>query len=98
MSYRLQELALLTKADLTPIERLVLVALAYFADDEAGLAKPGVDGIAQTIHCNEKSVRRALKALESKQLIECIERGRGRGKVSAWRILAVSDADKGGRL
>ena len=82
MSYRLQELALLTKAKLTPIERLVLVALAHFADNETALAWPGVNGIAETIQCNEKSVRRALKTLERKGLAECVTKGNGRGQAA----------------
>lgn len=52
-----------------PVHKLVLVALANFADDE-DLAWPHVETLAGMASVSTRTVQRALKALEEAGLIE----------------------------
>ena len=55
--------------DLTPPERAVLVALAHVRNDETGACFPGQETLVQMTALSEKTVRRALAALETREVI-----------------------------
>lgn len=76
--------------DLKPTDRLVLLALAHYADI-AGESFPSEKQIAHRAGISERTVIRAIRTLENRRLIYVEERGDGRGHHSVYRILGKSD-------
>ncbi len=64
------------EADLTPAERLVLLALADSADREGRNAFPGAPTIAEHCQIDLRSVRRCLADLKARQIIAVQEPAR----------------------
>jgi DNA-binding transcriptional ArsR family regulator len=63
---------------LTPVERLILLALADWANDD-GECWPGQVSIAEKVEVSESTVRRAIRRLEAAEVIEVGERRRPDG-------------------
>lgn len=66
--------------------RLVLLALADNADRQTRIAWPGVEDLAKRTRVSERSVQRALRALEGLREIELIEAGRP-GQRARYRVI-----------
>lgn len=64
--------------DLTRVERAVLDALVFFADDQ-GKVIASRAFLANRVHASPRSVARALKALEAGGILRCIPRVSGNG-------------------
>jgi MarR-like DNA-binding transcriptional regulator SgrR of sgrS sRNA len=67
--------------------RLVLLAMARFADDTGGSIFPSLQRLAEAAHISERHCRRILRHLEASGAIitERISKG-GRGRTSRYRI------------
>lgn len=76
--------------DLKPTDRLVLLALAHYADN-TGQCFPSEKQIAHRAGISERTVKRAIWTLENRCLIVVAKRGNGRGRHSAYRILGKGD-------
>ena len=59
------------QAAATPAAKAVLLALAWYSDDEGENARPGADLLSVHTGLSVRSIRRALQSLESQNLIEC---------------------------
>jgi DNA-binding transcriptional MocR family regulator len=60
----------------TASQRLVLLALASFTDQNGANAYPSQGNLARMCCCNRSTVHRAIKALENRQLIQRTGKGR----------------------
>ncbi|MGI0120105.1 DnaT-like ssDNA-binding domain-containing protein [Zooshikella sp. RANM57] len=67
---------------LTPTTKLVLLVLAYQADDE-GVCWPSMSTIARRASCSIRTVRRHIRLLEEMQLLTSKSRGRSNGSRSS---------------
>ena len=76
--------------DLKPTDRLVLLALAHYADN-TGQCFPSDKQIAHRAGISERTVIRAIRTLRDRCLIVVAKRGNGRGHHSAYRILGKGD-------
>lgn len=79
--------AILSRTDITPMQRLILLALRDCADD-AGRVQMTLGSIAAHVRTETTTVHRALTALERAGAL-CIER---RGEKSRPQILRILDA------
>jgi hypothetical protein len=68
--------AIWRQADLMPMEKLVLLALAQHGDAQGFNAYPSQETLAEQCCTTTRTVRRALKALISKELISPHGKGR----------------------
>jgi len=71
---------------LTDRQRRVLITLHSFGWNDDGLAFPSVQTIAEESGVSTRHVPAALRKLEELELIECAERGGGRGKTSRYYV------------
>jgi hypothetical protein len=62
--------------DVTASQRLVLLALASFTDQNGGNAYPSLATLASMACCDRSTVHRSIKALVKRQLIEPTGKGR----------------------
>ena len=69
---------------LTPSQRLVLLALAYYTDRNGANAYPSQSTLARMCCCSRSTVKRALAALIARGLI--IPTGKGRKGTIKYRI------------
>lgn len=70
-----------------PLHLSVAAALAFYANDE-GVAWPLIESLAKRCRAGEKTVRRALKAIEAAGMIEVQKRY---GRSSTYRFLPVDN-------
>lgn len=63
--------------DVSALEKLVLLALADYADDNGGRIYPQVATLAEKTNQNKRTVQRCLKGLEDKTYLTIV---RGTGK------------------
>jgi DnaD/phage-associated family protein len=84
MSNKMLKLVWDADLELRDKERLVLLALADWAND-AGKCWPGIVRIAARTHQSERNVRYVLKALEAKQVLT-VQNGGGRHVTNVYRI------------
>lgn len=61
---------------LRPAERLVLLALAYFADSNGANSYPAQQTLASMCSCSPDTVKRALRTLRERGLITATGKGR----------------------
>ena len=54
---------------LTPVEKLVALALADHAHDDGTEARPGVNGLSRKCGVTERTAQRALRSLQDKRII-----------------------------
>ena len=92
MSLRATAWAWTTKGD-TPAAKLVLLALADFAD-EVGHCWPGLGAIVSMTGLSERAVRMALRSLEESGAIET-RRATGRMQTSRYVLCINRHAEKG---
>jgi DNA-binding transcriptional MocR family regulator len=70
--------------DVTSMERLVLLALASFTDQNGGNAYPSQSTLARMACCSRSTVKRALASLIARELI--IATGKGRKGAIRYRV------------
>ncbi|MEV8344517.1 MarR family transcriptional regulator [Streptomyces niveus] len=80
--------ALSTRADITPLERLVLVFLGRNAGPD-GIASMAVGRIAQSANTGSETVTRALRRLTNLGLLERQDRG---GSLAPLHRLTIENA------
>ncbi len=82
--------------ELTPAERLVLLALAEFADWKSGAdARPGVAHLAAMCGLKSRVVERALARGRELKLIEQVARANPRRNLAAvYRLVSVPDSTR----
>ncbi|WP_052961447.1 MULTISPECIES: helix-turn-helix domain-containing protein [unclassified Leucobacter] len=73
---------------LRPVERLVLLALADYADEEASCF-PSQDAIAERSCCSDRTVRRVLETFEGAGIVKRSRRYVGGERTSDRYVLAV---------
>ena len=61
---------------LRPVERLVLLALAYFADARGANSYPAQQTLASMCSCSPRSIKRTLRSLRERGLITATGKGR----------------------
>lgn len=61
---------------LRPVERLVLLALAYFADGNGANSYPAQQTLASMCSCSPRSIKRTLRSLRERGLITATGKGR----------------------
>lgn len=77
--------------DLTPSERLVLVALADHASND-GACWPGLRGLAEKVDLTRRTVRRIVASLEERELLQREQRRDGDGRqTSNLIVLQMTD-------
>lgn len=79
-------MALVWRADLKSVEKLVLMKLADHANDDGENAWPAVELMAAECGCSERSVQRYLRALEERGLITMTRNGGGRHQTNCYRV------------
>ncbi|MFF1600711.1 helix-turn-helix domain-containing protein [Streptomyces mirabilis] len=89
-------LALDTPADLRPVERLVLIQLAQFADAD-GMAFTSVANLAQRTNTSPTTVNRVVRRLREERLLERIAHRDVAGVCSAYRVTLDRDGAQGGQ-
>ena len=72
-------------SNLEPWARLVMLALANYAND-AGECWPKTDSLAKTTGLSEREIKYVLRWASEGGLVEIIEKGRGRGKASRYSL------------
>ena len=71
-------------ADISSMERLVLLALSSFTDRQGANAYPSLQTLAKMCSCDRSTVHRAIKSLTARQLIE--RTGKGRKGTIRYRV------------
>jgi hypothetical protein len=82
---------------LRPMERLVLLALAYFGNQAGSNSYPAQKTLATMCACSVPTIKRSLKSLRNRHLI-IVEDKRGRRGTVSYKIdlpLAARPAHKG---
>jgi DNA-binding transcriptional regulator YhcF (GntR family) len=74
-------------SDVTPLEKLVLLALADYASENGKNIYPKVASLATKTCLSERTVQRCLKELENKTYVQII---RGNGKSHSDYVLMLS--------
>ncbi len=77
--------AILTSA-LDAESKLILMCIDAHAPDWGAGSYPGYDTMALAANCSARTAERRAQELEKKQLIECVDRGGGRGRRAKWRL------------
>jgi hypothetical protein len=78
--------------DLTPMQLLVLVALADYANPDTALLWPSLDNVATRCHVSRSTVKRAITELVAGQQLERVQRGgRGGHETSLFRFCLVDN-------
>lgn len=72
--------------DLKSPERDLLLALCDHADDSGDNCYPGIDYLSWKLAVSESQVQRTLRALVENQIVLQVQRGNGRGNLSAYKI------------
>ena len=78
-----------------PLDRLVLISLANYADRGGGVAWPSVKSIADEVRVSRRSVQRHLRTLEEGGHIECV--GESAAGPRHYRIVIEGAAERRGR-
>jgi DNA-binding MarR family transcriptional regulator len=86
--------ALDVPADLTPPERLILVQLARFANDD-GMAFPSVGSLARGANVSPSTVTRSVRRLEELRLLQRVPCRNAAGVFPAYRVTLVGNDAEG---
>lgn len=78
-------------ADLSLAERAIAFTLATYANVDGTRAFPGIERLIADTGASDKTIRRALKALEAKGWVECMYRGRRNSGASEYRLTIPRD-------
>lgn len=79
-------MATVFELDLPPIPKLILLALADFADEETGECWPSQTRLAKKASISERTIRSHIAPLVEDGYIEILARGDGRGHSTRYRL------------
>ena len=90
---------MIEKSAISPTAAAILVALAYFHNQDTGRCDPSIAKISARTKFSERAVRGALRDLEAARLIGTVHRkqttGRGKRNLTSRYILSSGAGDAG---